>query len=90
MAFHCVGDTGGIKNPEPQKLVAAGMEESLKGAQIAPSLRGAAMAPAFCYHIGDVIYYNGEIDKYYDQYYEPYGNYPLPIMAYQAIMMGSR
>jgi acid phosphatase type 7 len=57
MAFHCVGDTGGVKNPEPQKLVARGLEESLKGTQIAPTLRGAAMAPAFCYHIGDVVYY---------------------------------
>ena len=81
MSFHCVGDTGGVKNPEPQKLVARGMEESLKGPQLAPTLRGAAMAPAFCYHIGDVVYYNGEVDKYYDQYYEPYENYPLPIMA---------
>ncbi len=81
MAFHCVGDTGGVKDPEPQKLVARGMEESLKGVQLAPSLRGAAMSPAFCYHVGDVVYYNGEVDKYYDQYYEPYETYPLPIMA---------
>ncbi len=81
MAFHCIGDTGGVKNPEPQKLVERGLEQSLKGPQIAPSLRGAQMAPAFCYHIGDVIYYNGEVDKYYDQFYEPYENYPLPIMG---------
>lgn len=81
MSFHCVGDTGGVKNPEPQKLVARGLEESLKGPSIAPSLRGAAMAPAFCYHIGDVVYYNGEVALYYDQYYEPYENYPLPIMG---------
>jgi hypothetical protein len=81
MAFHCVGDTGGVKDPEPQKLVARGLEQSLKGPQIAPTLRGAAMAPAFCYHVGDVVYYNGEVDQYYDQFYEAYENYPLPIMA---------
>ncbi len=81
MAFHCVGDTGGVKDPEPQKLVARGMEQSLKGPQIVPALRGAAMSPAFCYHIGDVVYYNGEVDKYYDQFYEPYEHYPLPIVA---------
>jgi acid phosphatase type 7 len=81
MAFHCMGDTGGVKNPEPQKLVARGLEQSLNGVQIAPSLRGAAMSPAFCYHIGDVVYYNGEVDKYYDQFYEPYEHYPLPIVA---------
>jgi hypothetical protein len=56
MAFHFVGDTGGVKNPEPQKLVARGQEEALRGQQLAPSLRGAAMAPAFCYHLGDVAY----------------------------------
>jgi hypothetical protein len=81
MAFHCIGDTGGVKDPEPQKLVARGLEESLKGPSIEPSLRGAAMSPAFCYHIGDVVYYNGEVDKYYDQFYEPYEHYPLPILA---------
>ena len=70
-----------MKTPEPQKLVPQGLEESLKGVQLAPSLRGAAMSPAFCYHIGDVVYYNGEVDKYYDQYYEPYETYPLPILA---------
>ena len=81
MAFHCVGDTGGVKDPEPQKLVARGLEESLKGPQIAPSLRGAQMSPSFLYHLGDVVYYNGEVSKYYDQFYEPYEHYPLPIMG---------
>ncbi len=80
MAFHCVGDTGGVKDPQPQQLVARGLEESLKGPSIAPTLRGAAMSPAFCYHIGDVVYYNGEVDKYFDQYYQPYEQYPLPIL----------
>jgi acid phosphatase type 7 len=81
IAFHCIGDTGGIKDPEPQKLVARGLEESLKGPQLAPTLRGAAMSPAFCYHVGDVVYYNGEIDKYFDQFYDAYEHYPLPIVA---------
>lgn len=81
LAFHCVGDTGGVKDPEPQKLVARGMEESLKGPQIVATLRGAQMSPAFCYHLGDVVYYNGERDQYYDQFYDPYEHYPLPIVA---------
>ena len=42
MAFHCMGDTGGVKNPEPQRLVERGLEQSLHGGEIAPSLRGAA------------------------------------------------
>jgi hypothetical protein len=81
MAFHCVGDTGGVKDPTHQHLVARGMLQSLQGPQLAPSLRGAAMHPAFCYHLGDVVYYNGETDKYYDQYYEPYDQYPLQFVA---------
>ncbi len=81
LAFHCMGDTGGVKNPEPQKLVERGLEQSLHGGNIAPSLRGAAMAPAFCYHLGDVIYYNGEVSEYFPQFYEPYEHYPLPILA---------
>lgn len=81
MSFHCVGDTGGIKNAEPQRLVERGMELSLHGAQIQPTLRGAAMFPSFCYHLGDVVYYNGEVKDYWDQFYEPYEHYPLPIVA---------
>ena len=81
MAFHCMGDTGGVKNPEPQRLVERGLEQSLQGGQIAPSLRGAAMAPAFCYHLGDVVYYNGEVAEYFPQFYDPYEHYPLPILG---------
>jgi len=78
MAFHCMGDTGGVKNPEPQKLMERGLEQSLHDGNIAPSLRGASMAPAFCYHLGDVIYYNGEVSEYFPQYYDPYEHHPLP------------
>ena len=80
MAFHCLGDTGGVKDPEPQHLVERGLEQSLHSGNIAPSLRGAAMAPAFCYHLGDVVYYNGEVKEYFAQYYDPYEHYPLPIL----------
>jgi hypothetical protein len=81
VSFHCVGDTGGVKNPEPQKLVERGLEQSLHTGNIAPSLRGASMAPSFCYHLGDVIYYNGEVTEYFAQFYDPYEHYPLPIVA---------
>ena len=81
MALRCMGDTGGVKNPEPQKLVERGLEQSRQSGNIAPSLRGASMAPAFCYHLGDVIYYNGEVSEYFPQFYEPYEHYPLPILA---------
>lgn len=28
--------------------------------------------PSFLYLTGDCVYYNGEIDKYYQQFYSPY------------------
>ena len=81
LAFHCLGDSGGVKNPEPQRLVERGLEQSLQYGNFAPSLRGASMAPSFCYHLGDVIYYNGEASEYFAQFYDPYEHYPLPILA---------
>jgi Calcineurin-like phosphoesterase len=72
MALHCIGDSGGVKRPEAQMLVAQGMEQSLTGA---------TAKPTFCYHVGDVVYYNGEIVDYWAQFYEPYEHYPLPIVA---------
>ena len=50
LCFHCVGDTGGVKAPQPQESVAA---------QLVADLTGAA-APAFLYHLGDVVYFNGQ------------------------------
>ena len=81
LSFHCMGDTGGVRHPEPQRLVERGLEQSLHKGNIAPSLRGASMAPSFCYHLGDVVYYNGEIAEYFPQFYNPYEHYPLPILA---------
>lgn len=62
MTLRCIGDSGGVKRPEAQMLVSQGMEQSLKN--------GGAK-PAFCYHVGDVVYYNGEPVDYWAQYYEP-------------------
>ena len=71
--LHAVGDTGGVKNPVSQQLVADVMARDFAGAN---------PAPAFCYHLGDIVYYNGELTQYYPQFYEPYRDYPaafLPI-----------
>ncbi len=37
--------------------------------------------PAFAWHLGDVVYDFGEKQYYYDQFYEPFRNYPLPVFA---------
>jgi acid phosphatase type 7 len=73
LVFHTAGDTGGVKNADPQAEVAA----ALKGDLNKP--RG--QAPMFFYHLGDVVYFNGEIGDYYGQFYEPYNHYNVPILA---------
>ena len=74
LTFHCVGDTGGIKTPAHQFLVADKMVEDFAASD--PSAR-----PAFFYHLGDVVYFFGQAQYYYDQFYDPYRDYPAPIFA---------
>jgi hypothetical protein len=74
IVFHCVGDTGSATGPETQSLVADKMVTDFDEAN-------AADVPSFFFHLGDVVYYFGEGAYYYDQFYEPYRNYPAPIIA---------
>ena len=71
IVFHTVGDTGGIKNSDYQADVARSIKGDLNSAE----------PPVFFYHLGDVVYYNGEIEKYFDQFYEPYDHYAAPIFS---------
>ncbi len=74
IVFHSVGDTGSVKGPDTQSLVADKMVTDFDEAN-------AADVPSFFFHLGDVIYYFGEGAYYYDQFYEPFRNYPAPIVA---------
>ena len=74
LVFHCVGDTDGVKSPEFQAAVAAAM----KGDLILPDTTA---RPSFFYHLGDVVYFNGQIPDYYSQFYEPYDHYGPPILG---------
>jgi hypothetical protein len=74
IVFHSVGDTGSVQGPETQSLVADKMVSDFTEAK-------AADVPSFFYHLGDVVYYFGEAAYYYDQFYEPYRNYPAPILG---------
>ena len=74
LVFHIAGDTGGIKVPQEQQIVIMHIESDCQVAD--PSGQ-----PAFFYHLGDVVYYYGEDNGYYSQFYEPYQQYPLPIFA---------
>ncbi len=74
IVFHSVGDTGSVVGPATQSLVADKMVTDFSEAN-------AADVPSFLFHLGDVVYYFGEATYYYDQFYEPYRDYPAPILA---------
>ena len=74
IVFHSVGDTGSVVGPATQSLVADKMVTDF-------AETNAADVPAFFFHLGDAVYYFGEATYYYDQFYEPYRNYPAPIVA---------
>lgn len=74
LVFHSVGDTGSTRGPETQNQVADKMTADFADP-------GTADRPAFFFHLGDVVYSFGEAQYYYDQFYEPYRDYPAPIVA---------
>ena len=68
MIFHCVGDTGPIKGDSAIKPLAAQMENE-------------ASESYFFYHLGDIVYYNGQSTMYDPQFYTYYDGYPGKIVA---------
>ena len=74
IVFHSVGDTGSVIGPDTQSLVADKMVTDFDE-------ENSADVPSFFFHLGDVVYYFGEATYYYDQFYEPFRNYPAPIVA---------
>jgi Calcineurin-like phosphoesterase len=65
-----VGDTGGIHSPQFQFAVADAMADDVATSNV-----------SFWYHLGDVVYYFGQDQYYFDQFYDPYRNYNAPIFA---------
>src|SRR6266852_2867454 len=74
LVFHTAGDTGGAMRREIQHIVAHHMQEQFAAPR--PQDR-----PAFFYHLGDVVFFSGGAEYYYDQFYKPYARYPAPIFA---------
>jgi Calcineurin-like phosphoesterase len=74
IVFHSVGDSGNTTGPRDEEMVADKMVSDFVE-------QDKAAVPAFFYHLGDVIYSFGESQYYYDQFYEPYRDYPAPIFA---------
>lgn len=75
LTFHVNGDMGGIVFATPQELVARGMEADFDDSA-KPSEN-----PAFLYILGDCVYFNGAVEQYRAQFFEPYQFYKAPIFA---------
>jgi hypothetical protein len=74
LVFHSGGDCGSTSGPTHQnqvtdKLVSDFHEQDPKE------------VPRFHLMLGDIVYSFGEAQYYYDQFYEPYRDYPAPILA---------
>jgi hypothetical protein len=72
--FHATGDCGSTRGPTTQNEVTDKMVADFTGAV-------PAEMPQFALLLGDVVYNFGESQYYYDQFYEPYRNYPAPVLA---------
>jgi hypothetical protein len=73
LVFHSVGDTGDFRGLQ-KNFVARMMTmdaDALPGDQ----------KPAFFYHLGDVVYFAGDIEKYGDNFYAVYEDYPAYIVG---------
>lgn len=76
ITFHMIGDSGAT--------AAAKYMSEIKVSDAVTNdfhTSSAANRPSFLFHLGDVVYNFGESLYYYDQFYEPYRNYPAPIIA---------
>ncbi|CAE6758053.1 metallophosphoesterase family protein [Paraburkholderia haematera] len=74
LVFHALGDCGSTKGPVTQNEVADKLTADFNEAE-------ASEVPQFALLLGDVVYSFGESQYYYDQFYEPYRDYPAPILA---------
>src|SRR5262249_27241375 len=76
IVFHAVGDSGAsdVRKYRSELRVS---DQVTDDCHTAPT----EDRPAFFFHLGDVVYNFGEAKYYFDQFYEPYRNYPGPIFA---------
>jgi Calcineurin-like phosphoesterase len=74
LVFHATGDCGSTRGPATQNQVADKMVGDF--AESAPR-----EVPQFALLLGDIVYSFDEPQYFYDQFYEPYRDYPAPILA---------
>src|ERR1700687_3490871 len=74
--FHAFGDSGASNSGKYANELRVGDQVTLDSTSSSEGDRA-----AFLFHLGDVVYNFGEAQYYYDQFYEPFRNYPAPIFA---------
>jgi hypothetical protein len=74
LVFHSTGDCGSTRGPATQSQVADKMTSDFQESD-------PREVPQFNLLLGDVVYSFGEASYYYDQFYDPYRDYPAPILA---------
>jgi hypothetical protein len=74
--FHAFGDSGASNSRKYANELHVGDQVTLDSTSSSQGERA-----AFLFHLGDVVYNFGEAQYYYDQFYEPFRNYPAPIFA---------
>jgi hypothetical protein len=74
IVFHALGDTGNTRSAQDQNMVTDKLVSDFNETD-------PRAVPSFCYNLGDIVYSFGEAEYYYDQFYDPYRNYPAPIFA---------
>jgi uncharacterized protein YukJ len=73
IAFDVIGDSGATSEKTLNAFEVKVTQLITRDAIAAP--------PAFLFHVGDVVYFYGEENYYYSQFYEPFKAYPAPIFA---------
>jgi Calcineurin-like phosphoesterase len=74
IVFHATGDCGSTRGPRTQNEVADKMVSDFDESH-------PKEVPQFNLLLGDIVYSFGEAQYYYDQFYDPYRDYPAPILA---------
>src|SRR5215471_2800330 len=74
LVFHATGDCGSTRGPKTQNEVTDKMVFDYHESD-------SREVPQFNFLLGDIVYSFGETQYYYDQFYEPYRDYPAPILA---------
>ena len=74
IVFHALGDCGSVGGPVDQNYVTDKLVADFN--EVDPR-----QVPQFHMLLGDIVYSFGQVVYYYDQFYEPYRDYPAPILA---------